>query len=60
MQYDKKRIRRVSHAHAPNGSDPSKKFLQIENYIYDDSIKSSSVYLVTVSISDYGTKAFKV
>jgi hypothetical protein len=60
MQFAKKTNATIS-VYAPNGSlIHQKKFLQIEKYIYDDTIKSSSgMYLVTVQ-SDYGTKAFKV
>jgi hypothetical protein len=60
MQYAKKTDATIS-VYAPNGSlIHQKKFLQIENYIYDETIKSSSgMYLVTVQ-SDYGIKAFKV
>jgi len=60
MQYAKKTNATIS-VYAPNGTlIHQKKFLQIENYIYDETIKSSSgMYLVTVQ-SDYGIKAFKV
>ena len=60
MQYAKKTDATLS-VFTPSGSlIYQKKFSQIENYVYDHTVKSSSgMYLVTVQ-SDYGTKSFKV
>lgn len=60
MRYAKKTDATIS-VYTPTGSlIGQKKFLQIDNYIFDETIKSSSgMYLVTIQ-SDYGIKVFKV